>query len=85
MNVRETVTECRLRNTTRVKENQLGFKPGRSTMEVIILLRRLMLIYRDKKKYLHMMVINLEKELNKGPCKVLWWVMEKKGIHITYK
>ncbi|KAE8661535.1 hypothetical protein F3Y22_tig00113725pilonHSYRG00880 [Hibiscus syriacus] len=44
----EMVIEARFRQVTRVLENQFGFMPGRSTMEAIHLLRRLMEKYREK-------------------------------------
>ena len=49
MNLWERVIEHRLRQKTRVLDNQFRFMPGRSTMEVIYLLRRLMERYREER------------------------------------
>ncbi|RZB79100.1 DnaJ-like subfamily C member 7 isoform B [Glycine soja] len=46
MKLWERVIERRLRKETQVTENQFGFMPGRSTMEAIYLLRRVMEQYR---------------------------------------
>ena len=47
MKLWERVIEQRLRHETTISANQFGFMLGRSIMEAIYLLRRLMKMYRD--------------------------------------
>jgi len=61
MKLWERVIERRLRKDVSISENQFGFMPGRSIIEAIYLLRRLMDFYRDKKVDFHMVFIDLEK------------------------
>ena len=56
------VIERRLRKDVSISENQLGFMPGRLTIEAVYLVRMLMGLYRDRKVDLHMVFIDLEGE-----------------------
>ncbi|KAL5135334.1 putative RNA-directed DNA polymerase from transposon BS [Glycine soja] len=64
MKLWERVIERRLRKETQVTENQFGFMPGRSTMEAIYLLRRVMEQYRMDQQDLHLIFIDLEKAVS---------------------
>jgi hypothetical protein len=67
-----------------VTENQFGFMPGRSIVETIFLIRQLMEKYREKKKDLHMVFIDLEKAYNKVPRNVMWWALQKHKVSTKY-
>ncbi|KAH1215226.1 NAD kinase 2, chloroplastic [Glycine max] len=84
MKLWERVIERRLRKETQVTENQFGFMPGRSTMEAIYLLRRVMEQYRMAQQDLHLIFIDLEKAYDRVPREILWKALEKKGVRVAY-
>ena len=71
MKLWERFIEHRLRAITRVSMNQFGFMPGRSTIEAIFLIRQVMERFREQKKDLHMVFIDLEKIYDKIPRNVI--------------
>ena len=84
MKLWERVIEHRLRGTTRISMNQFGFMPGRSTIEAIFLIRQVMERFREQKKDLHMVFIDLEKAYDKIPRNVMWWALDKHKVPTKY-
>ena len=88
MKLWERVIEGRLRKVISISKNQFGFMPGKSTTEAIHLIRRLIELYRDKKKDLHMMFIYLEKVYDKvvrEDCGSVWTKRGVDSVHMNYQ
>ena len=84
MKLWERVIEHRLRGMARVTMNQFGFMPGRSTIEANFLIRHVMERYREQKKDLHMVFIDLEKAYDKIPRNVMWWALDRHKVPTKY-
>jgi Reverse transcriptase (RNA-dependent DNA polymerase) len=84
MKLWERVIEHRLRKLTTISKNQFNFILGRSTIEVIFLIRQLMERHREQKKSLHMIFIDLEKAYDKILRNIMWWTLKRKLVPTKY-
>ncbi|XP_070045876.1 secreted RxLR effector protein 78-like [Nicotiana tomentosiformis] len=57
---------------------------GRSITDAIHLIRRLVELYRDRMKDLHMVFIDIEKSYDKVPREILWRCLKVKGVPVDY-
>ncbi|GJY27052.1 retrovirus-related pol polyprotein LINE-1 [Tanacetum coccineum] len=80
----ERVIERRVRREIEVSENQFGFMPGRSLMEVIHIIRTLMEKYRERQKDLHLAFLDLEKAYDSVPRELIWKTLRDKGTPMKY-
>ena len=80
----ERVIERRIRQETVIRENQFGFMLGRSTTTAIHVLRRLKEKYREWKKDLQMVSINLENAYDSIPRRIIWDSFKARGILPRY-
>jgi hypothetical protein len=63
--------EKRIKSETSILENQFGFISGKSIMESLFYVRQLIEKYKEKKKKLFMVFINLEKMYDRVPREIL--------------
>ena len=71
MNIVGKVLERRMLLMVKVDEIQIGFMPGKGTINAVFILRSLREEYMDKEKKLYLCFVDLEKALDRVPRRVV--------------
>ena len=77
MTVLERVSEKKLRDRVNINELQMGFMPGKGTMDAIFLVRQLQEKFLEKKKNLYYAFVDLEKAFDRIPRELLRLALRK--------
>ena len=80
MEIVERVLKRRIRTLVNLNEMQFGFMPGKGTVDVIFIVRKMQEEYQKKDKKLYMCFVDMEKAFDRVQRKVIEWAMRKKGI-----
>ena len=80
MKVWKKVLEARLREIITINQNQLGFSPGKNTIDGLFVLRQLQEKYGGMKKELHLIFVDLEKSFDRVPKREIKWALRKQNV-----
>lgn len=84
LKIYERVVNNRLKNIIRLHDSQCGFVEGKSTTDAIQCLRILMEKYRDARKDLFLVFIDLEKAFDRVPRELIWLALRAHNVPEVY-
>jgi hypothetical protein len=70
----KTISECML------LQEQMGVRRGQSTTDAVFTLKQIIEKRRESNKETHIAFINFEKAFDNVNCRILWNIMEKRGL-----
>ncbi len=80
MKLWEKILEKRLKEVIKMDENQFGFQQGKSTTDVILVMRQLQEKYGAKKRKLYCVFVDLEKVFDRVPREVIVWALQRQKV-----
>ena len=80
MKVLERIMDSLIRQLVSINDSRFGFVPGRGTTDAISVVRQLQVKYLAANKRLYMAFVDLDKEFDQVPQKVIWWALRKLDV-----
>ena len=80
MKILEKIVDGLIRQVVSIYDSQFGFVPRRGTADAIFVVRQLQEKYLAVNKRLYMAFVDIEKEFDRVPRKVIWSALRKLGV-----
>ncbi len=80
MKLWEKILKKRLRDIVKIEDIHFGFQQDRSTTDAIFVMRQLQEGYKEKKKMLYLIFVDLEKAFDRVPREVIAWTLRRQMV-----